>query len=60
MEFTLLYSVGAIILYFLADWILNRIEIARGERFEYRGLIFFAIIFTLALGYMSMLNTPPQ
>ena len=48
MEFTFLYTVGAIVLYFLADWILNRIETTRGERFEYRGLIFFAIIFTLA------------
>jgi len=60
MEFTLLYTVGAIALYFLSDWILNRIEIARGERFEHRSLIFFVIIFSLALGYMFFVNPPTQ
>ena len=32
-----------------SDWILNRIEIMRGQRFERRSLIFFGIILVLAL-----------
>ena len=43
------YTLAGIVLYFAADWILNRIEVYRGARFEYRSLIFFAILLTLAL-----------
>ena len=43
------FTVAAIALYFISDWILDRIERAAGRRFEYRTLIFFAIIATLAL-----------
>jgi len=45
----LYYTVTAVVLYFLADWFLNRIEIAYGRRFKFRSLIFFAIILVLAL-----------
>jgi hypothetical protein len=52
-------------LYFISDWILDRIEISRGERFQnrvIRSLVFFVIILVLAfisfgfihfLGYTS-------
>jgi hypothetical protein len=53
------YTIGAIASYFLASSILNRIEIKRGERFEYRNLIFFVLIFGLALGYMFLVNPEP-
>lgn len=43
------YTVAAVVLYAVSDWILNRMEIMRGKRFEYRTLIFFALILTLAL-----------
>ena len=43
------YTVVAVALYFLSDWILNQIEIKRGKRFEHRSLIFFGIILMLAL-----------
>ena len=36
MEFAIYYTLGAIVLYFISDSILERIEIARGKRFEYR------------------------
>jgi hypothetical protein len=36
-------------LYFISDWLLSRIERARGKRFEQRSMIFFAIIMVLAL-----------
>jgi hypothetical protein len=43
------FTLVAIGLYFFADWLLNRIERARGARFDNRSLIFFAIILLLAL-----------
>jgi len=43
------FTLVAIGLYFFADWLLNRVERARGARFENRSLIFFAIILLLAL-----------
>lgn len=45
----LYYTLAGIVLYLGADWILNRIEIRRGSRFEHRSLIFFTILLTLAL-----------
>lgn len=42
------YTVVAACLYFVSDWILDRIEVARGERFKNRSIIFFCIILTLA------------
>ena len=43
------FTLVAIILYLVADWILDRIEIAAGKRLEYRSLVFFVILLTLAL-----------
>ncbi len=42
------YTVVAAFLYFVSDWILDRIEVSRGERFKNRSVIFFCIILTLA------------
>ena len=42
------YTVVAASLYFVSDWILDRIEVSRGERFKNRSVIFFLIILTLA------------
>ncbi len=49
-------------LYFISDWILDRIEISRGERFEnriIRSLVFFVIILVLAFitfGFINLLG----
>ena len=43
------FTVVAIFLYLLSDWILVRIEAAVGKVLEHRSLIFFAILMTLAL-----------
>ncbi len=43
------FTIAGIGLYVLSDWVLNRIESARGARFENRTLIFFGILLTLAL-----------
>ena len=52
----LYYTVVAACLYFMSDWILDRIEISRGERFKNRSIIFFLIILVLAVisfGFMQ-------
>ena len=43
------FTLTGIVLYFFSDWLLDRIEQARGARFENRSIIFFAIILVLAL-----------
>lgn len=43
------FTLVAIGLYFGADWLLDRIERARGKRFENRQVAFFLIILPLAL-----------
>ena len=43
------FTIVAIGLYVGADWLLERIERARGQRFEHRQVAFFAIILPLAL-----------
>jgi len=57
------YTVAAVLLYLVSDWILNRIEIRRGKRFEHRSLIFFAIILVLSVALFNLiqqLQTAPQ
>lgn len=48
MEVVVFIVVG-IVLYFAADWLLERIEVAAGRRLESRSLIFFGILLGLAL-----------
>ena len=48
MEFVY-YTIAGIALYLGSDWILNRIEISRGERFKHRSVVFFVIILVLAV-----------
>ena len=42
------FSLVAVLLYVASDWLLKRIEAAAGV-LEYRSLVFFAILLTLAL-----------
>ena len=60
----LYYTITAVILYLLSDWILNKIETYYGKRFEYRSVIFFVIIMILAVGSFEMIDRivgePPQ
>ena len=50
------YTLVAAGLYFISDWILDRIEVSRGARFEYRSLIFFVIILVLAFFSFGFIN----
>ncbi len=59
MDFAIYYTFGAIIIYGATDWLLNRIEEARGKRFTQRNWIFFAIMFALALALMGIINPEP-
>jgi len=52
----LYYTLAGIVLYLAADWILNRIEIHRGARFEHRSLIFFAILLVMALASFQVIQ----
>ena len=50
------FTLVAIILYIVADWLLERVEIAAGRRLKNRSLIFFAILLTLALSSFSLIQ----
>lgn len=52
----LYFTLVAIALYLLADWMLDRIEVAAGKRFEYRSLLFFAILLALAVAAFSLIR----
>jgi len=43
------FTIVAIVLYFVADRILDAMERRAGRRFEQRGLIFFALLLVMAL-----------
>jgi hypothetical protein len=49
VEQLILFTLVGAGLYLFCAWLLERIERARGARFEHRSLIFFAIILVLAL-----------
>ncbi len=53
----LYFTLVAIVLYLVSDRILDRIEIAMGKRFEYRSLIFFAILLTLAIATFYLIRS---
>jgi hypothetical protein len=50
------FTIVAIILYVVADWLLERMEVAAGKRLEHRSLIFFAILLALALSSFSLIQ----
>lgn len=43
------FTLVAVALYVVADWVVQRLEFAAGRRFEHRSLLFFAILLSLAL-----------
>ena len=50
------FTIVAIILYLVSDWILERIEVSLGKRLEHRSLVFFAILLSLALVTFSLIQ----
>jgi hypothetical protein len=43
------FTLAAVLLYFVSDWILNQIEKRNGERLPNRSFVFFAIILVLSV-----------
>ena len=52
----LYFTLTAIFLYVTGDWILDRIEIAAGRRLEYRNLVFFVILFAMAITSFALIR----
>ena len=50
------YTLVAAVLYLASDWLLDRIEIVRGERFKHRSIVFFFIILVLAFISFSLIK----
>lgn len=50
------YTLMGIGLYLAADWIVDRMEVSRGERLKYRSLVFFAVIMVLAFLSFNFVN----
>ena len=50
------FTLAAIALYLLSDWILERAEVAAGRRFQYRSLVFFSILLTLAVTSFALIS----
>jgi hypothetical protein len=50
------FTLVAIVLYLVSDWLLERVELAVGKRLEHRSLIFFAILLSLALVTFSIIQ----
>lgn len=51
------YTIAAIFLYVLSDWILNKIEIKLGKRLPNRSLVFFVIILILSVTTFSIIQS---
>lgn len=51
------YTIAAIVLYGISDFILNRIEIKMGKRLPNRSFIFFLIIMALSIGSFNLLQS---
>ena len=50
------FTLAAAILYLLSDWILERVEVTAGRRFQYRSLVFFSILLTLAITSFALIS----
>jgi len=50
------FTLVAVILYLVSDWLLERIEVAAGKRLEHRSIIFFVILLSLALVSFSLIQ----
>lgn len=52
----LVFTLNAIFIYFVADWIVRMIEARRGEVLKNRQIVFFAVILVLALATFRLLR----
>ena len=52
----LLFTLNAIVIYFVADWIVRMIEAQRGEVLKQRQIVFFVVFLVLALVTFQILQ----
>jgi len=52
----LVFTLNAIFIYFLADWIVRMIEARRGGVFKQRQVVFFVVILVLAMVSFRLLK----
>ena len=50
------FTLAAIALYLLSDWILERVEVTAGRRFQHRSLVFFSILLTRAMTSFALIS----
>ena len=50
------FTLTAIVLYVLCDWLLDRIEAFAGRRFEHRSLVFFALLLGSSLASFALIR----
>ena len=50
------FTLAAAVLYLLSDWILERVEVTAGRRFQHRSLIFFSILLTLTITSFALID----
>ena len=56
MSDLILFTLNAIIIYLLSDWILRRIEAFRGGVLPQRQVVFFVIFLVLAMSSFTLLR----
>ena len=62
MSDLILFTLNAIVIYLVSDWLVRLIEKRRGEALKQRQVVFFVIFLTLALvsfRFLKMLLGPP-
>ena len=52
----LIFTLNAIFIYFVADWIVRTIEVRRGKVLKQRQIVFFVVILLLALVTFRLLK----
>lgn len=52
----LIFTLNAILVYLLSDWLVRQIEARRGSAIKQRQVLFFIIFLVLALGSFQLLN----
>lgn len=53
----IIFTLNAIVIYLVADWIVRLIETKRGQALQRRQLVFFGVFLTLALVTFQALQT---
>jgi surface polysaccharide O-acyltransferase-like enzyme len=57
MTEVLLFTLNAVLIYFLADWIIRAMETRKGEVLKNRQVVFFVVFLALALISFNLLRT---